>query len=123
MTLKRTPGKLIDMLIERTKVTEAQLDTEIQRVHLQEIAKHFGSWEKFVVEFKLTEAEKADVKVCVNTKGHENGMFTALSLWIKKRPLSTYRDLLDILLRLAEGDLAYEVCKIGEHRNHFDCVQ
>ncbi len=112
----------IVMLKEKTEATDAQLDTEIQKNHLQEIAQHFGSWEKFVVEFKLSGAEKADVKVCVNTKGHTDGMFTALSLWIKKSPLSTYRDLLEILVRLDEGELAYKVCKIGENDQYIGFI-
>ena len=109
----------IEILKEETGITEKQLSSKIQEKHLQKIAKHFSTWEKFVGAsgFNLDETDKADIKELVHQKGLKEGIVRAFICWLNKNPYATYRKLIDMLLNLDEGCLANQVCNSGKY-NH-----
>ena len=105
----------VDCLKQRTGITDEQLDNDVEASVLQEIAKHFGSYEKIVgpLGFNLNESQKADVRRCVNQSGQEIGMFRALTIWQTRNPSAKYRHLTDIVLKLEGGLLAEKLCRVG----------
>ncbi len=56
---------ILNTLIERTGITEEQLDGTVEEGHLLKLAGLFGGWEKYVgvPGLGLNEAQKADVRV------------------------------------------------------------
>ena len=107
---------ILDTLMEKTGITEEQLDGTVEEGHLLKLAGLFGGWEKYVgvPGLGLNEAQKADVRDTVFLGGHEKGMIKALTFWLKRNPYPSYRSLIEILLKLEEGLLAANVCNTGE---------
>ena len=62
----------------------------------------------------LTESEKTDLQ---NENCNQIAMINCLSFWRGHNPSeATYMSLLNILLRLGEGEIAYNVCQyLAEH--------
>ena len=109
----------VDNLKQRTGITDEQLDSDVDASVLQEMAKHFGSYEKIVgpLGFNLEVSQKADVRRCVNQSGQEAGMFTALTFWQNRDPSVKYRRLIEIVLKLEGGLLAEQLCQVGEFQS------
>ncbi len=103
---------ILDTLIERTGITEDQLDGTVEEGHLLKLAGLFGGWEKYVgvPGLGLNEAQKADVRDAVFL----GGLIKALTFWLKRNPYYNYRSLIEILLELKERLLAVNVCNTGE---------
>ncbi|XP_064396189.1 uncharacterized protein LOC135343148 [Halichondria panicea] len=99
---------ILDTLIERTGITEDQLDGTVEEGHLLKLAGLFGGWEKYVgvPGLGLNEAQKADVRDAVFL----GGLIKALTFWLKRNPYYNYRSLIEILLELKERLLAVNVC-------------
>ena len=109
----------VDSLKPRTGITDEQLDSDVDARVLQEMAKHFHSYDRIVgpLGFNLNGAQKADVERSVNQSGQEAGMFKALTFWQNRNPSVKYQHLIEIVLKLEGGVLAEQLCQVGEFQS------
>ncbi len=102
----------IEELKERTKVTDSQLDTEIEETDMIVLADHFDNIETYSTLFELTDSKKQDVideKIRYDT---QTAMSLAMKLWRRRNPAAaTYRALVEIVLSLRKVDVATKVCE------------
>ena len=106
----------IDILKQKTGVTDTQLDQTIEEDKLWSLAGLLGSYDKFVRSsgFDLNNADIADLKDCALRSGNQQAMYEALKKWENVILDITYRSLLKILLSFREGTLADQVCRTCE---------
>ena len=89
-------------------LTDNQLDQELDIASLPVLAQLFNKAKHYVGKFELTRSEITDVE---DERTTQNAMQKALYLWHKKNPtVATYRKLLEIILTLNEGAIAFQVC-------------
>ena len=70
----------------------------------------------------LTPAEQADVKRLYHSEGVQTAMMKCLQVWKQHNSSrSTYRALLDIVLRLGKGDTADKICQQLTQRKYM-CI-
>ena len=118
----------IEKLKASTKVTDSQLDTEIEEADMILLAKNFDNVETLSVQLRLTPADRQDVKDAKLQYNTQTAVDKALRLWRKANPgAATYRALVEIVLRLGVNStaIAEEVCKFsalkGEHHMQIWC--
>ena len=106
----------IEELKDCTKVTDSQLDTEIEEADMILLAKHFDNVETLSVQLRLTPADRQDVRNTEFLLGTQTAVDKALRLWRKANPgAATYRTLMEIVLRMGGNGvtIATEVCKFA----------
>ncbi len=102
----------IEELKEHTKVTDSQLDTEIEKRDMIVLAAHFDNVDTYAVQLGLSPAEQSDVRIAQLANGTQVAMDKALRLWRQHNPgAANYRALVDILLRLGKEELAFKMCQ------------
>ncbi|XP_064400932.1 uncharacterized protein LOC135347046 isoform X2 [Halichondria panicea] len=102
----------IEELKEHTKVTDSQLDTEIEKRDMLDLADHFDTVDTYAVQLGLSPAEQSDVRIAQLANGTQIAMDKALRLWRQHNPgAATYRALVEMLLRKGKEALAFEVCQ------------
>ena len=107
----------IDILKQKTGVTDTQLDQRIEHEQLWSLAGLLGSYDKFVRKpgFDLNNADIADLETIASKRnGNQQAMCEALRKWGNVIRDFTYRSLLEILISLREGAMADQVCKTCE---------
>ena len=93
-------------------MTDDQLDQSLEEADLPEVAACFDNTEYYVQILGLTPGEQTDVRTKTFVSGTHIGMMVALTYWRNRNPVeATFRALLLILLSLAKGDVAVQVCK------------
>ena len=112
----------IEELKDRTRVTDSQLDSEIEEADMILLAKHFDNAETLSVQLRLNPSQRKDVKNVAFLDDTQIAVDKALRLWRKPNPdAATYRALVEIVLRMGVNGMAIaeEVCKFsvlkGEH--------
>ena len=104
-------GLTLEYLKSKTKVSDAQLDTEIIEHDLQNLANCFDNVETYLDKLRLLPSQQTDVKDCVSRFSTNAAMTKALKLWRQPNPFAaTFRALLEIVLDLNRGDVAVRVC-------------
>ena len=110
-------GLSIEMLKNETRVTDEQIDAQVEEADLPELSRYFDNTEDYVERLELSPGEQTDVRTKAFVNGTHTGIKLALRLWKNKNPLkATFRALLLILLSLLKGDVAVQVCKYLAHR-------
>ena len=98
-----------------TRLTDVQLNSNLEEDHLVFLAPHFGSPLIYIEAngFNLIEARKEDVRRSINTSTAA-GMLTALKYWLMQNPFATPRMLLETMLRVGETriDLFTNLCQV-----------
>ena len=106
----------IEELKTSTKVTDTQLDTEIEERDMVLIARYFRDVETLSEQLGLTPADQQNAKNATLQYDVQTGVKKALGLWRKANPAAaTYRNLVKILLRMGDNGItiATEVCKFS----------
>ncbi len=107
----------ISELKERTKVTDSQLDTEIEETDMLDLADHFDNVETYPAMLGLSPAEQKDVKYALFLNDMQTAMFHTLKVWRQHNPgAATYRALVDIVLKMGKNELAQKVCEICKQK-------
>ncbi|XP_064400715.1 uncharacterized protein LOC135346877 isoform X4 [Halichondria panicea] len=102
----------IEELKERTKVTDSQLDTEIEETDMIVLADHFDNVETYPAMLGLSPAEQKDVKLDWYLNDMQTAMFHTLKVWRQHNPgAATYRALVDIVLDMRMEELATYICQ------------
>ena len=70
----------IEELKECTKVTDSQLDTEIEKRDMIVLAAHFDNVDTYTVQLRLSPAEQSDVRIAQLANGTQIAMDKALRL-------------------------------------------
>ena len=85
------------------------VDCEIEQHDIAFIAGHFDNVEYYLDVFKLTFAEKTDVRNLI-PQGTEIAMIKCLTTWRKHNPeTATFKLLLDILRKLKKEEIEYRI--------------
>ena len=119
----------IEELKARTKVTDSQLDTEIEETDMILLAAHFSDVETLSVQLRLTPADRQDVRNTEFLLGTQTAVDKALRFWRKANPgAATYRVLVEIVLRMrvngtaiAEEVLKFSALKCEHHKKVTPC--
>ncbi|XP_064400845.1 uncharacterized protein LOC135346993 isoform X5 [Halichondria panicea] len=102
----------IEELKERTKVTDSQLDTEIEETDMIVLAAHFDNVDTYAVQLGLDPSERRDVKITASNYDTRTAIDKALRLWRQHNPgAATYRALVKMLLRMGKETLAFKMCQ------------
>ncbi len=70
----------IEELKEHTKVTDSQLDMEINEADIWDLAAHFDNVETYPVMLGLNPAEQKDVKYALHINDMQTAMFHTLKV-------------------------------------------
>ncbi len=106
----------VEELKERTKVTNSQLDTEIEETDMIILADHFDHIGTSTL-FGLNPSQQHDVIRENFQYDTQAAMFLAMKLWRRRNPAAaTYRALVEIVLSLRKVDVATEVCEFLAHK-------
>ena len=101
----------IEELKDHTRVTDSQLNSQIQERDLLKLSSHFDNVESYLVHLGLTPNQRTDIKDLALRRGTQIAMSEALRLWREPNPFTaTYRALVEVLLDLGKGEVAVEVC-------------
>ena len=106
--------KTIEELKAYKKVTDSQLDTEIEEEDMILLAAYFNNVELLCVQLHLTPADKQDAQNRASQFDIQTGVDKALRLWRKPNPgAATYRALVEIALRMGVNGTAFaeKVCE------------
>ncbi len=102
----------LEELKECTKVTDSQLDTEIEETDMFDLADHFDNVETYPVMLGLSPAEQKDVKYALFLNDMQTAMFHTLKVWRQHNPgAATYRALVDVVLDMRMEELATYICQ------------
>ncbi len=102
----------IAALMTGTGVSDTQLDTEIIKYDLYNLAACFDNVDTYLLKLQLTPGQQTDIKDLAFRQSTQIAMAEALKLWRAPNPLvATLRSLLTILLDLKRGDVAVSVCQ------------
>ncbi len=102
----------IEELKERTKVTDSQLDSEIDETNMWDLADWFDNIETYSTFSKLTDSKKRDFPIEIRYNTRE-GIFLAMKRWKRRNPAAaTYRALVEIVLSLRKVKVATELCEV-----------
>ncbi len=103
----------VEELKERTKVTDSQLDGQIDEKDMLGLSDHFGNVEDYMIPLGLTQSQQRDVTNLLSVKrSTQSAVAEALRLWRKRNPFAaTYRALIEIVLNANEGQLAIDICQ------------
>ena len=92
-------------------MTDSQLDAEIKNPDLVNLSVHFDNVESYLVNLGQTLSSQTDIKVLAFGRGTQTAMSEALRLLRKPNTHNaTYRALLEMLVHLRKGEVAFEVC-------------
>ena len=106
-----TKALTVETLKIKTRVSDAQLDTEIIEHDIHNLASFFDEVEMYLYKLNLTPAQQTDVRDLAYRCDTKAAMVKALVLWRQPNPFATtFRALLEILLELERGDVAVSVC-------------
>ncbi len=109
----------IEELKKHTKVTDSQLDTEIEDSHIRSISEYFENVDDYVMLLGLKPSQQTDVKDLAIRKSTQTAVCEMLKLWRRPNPLTaTYRALIETLLRANKGDIAVKLCQICQLREN-----
>ena len=101
----------IEELKAHTKVTDSQLDSQVQERDLHKLSAHFDNVESYLVHLGLSPSQQTDIKDLALRRGTQIAMSEALRLWREPNPFTaTYRALVEVLVELGKGEVAVEVC-------------
>ena len=106
----------IEELKASTKVTDSQLDSEIEERDMILLAPSFRDVETLSEQLGLTSADQQNAKNAFLQFDVQTGAKKALSLWRRADPsAATYRALVEIVLRMGGNGvpIATEVCKVA----------
>ena len=97
---------LYGTLQEKTGITNKELQKNVEKEDINNLAEHFGSWTIFVYKpgFNLSETEITDVQDMANRYNNKMAISTALRTWLKKNPWETNRSLLQITKWIARKE-------------------
>ncbi len=111
-----TPPLTWSTLQEKTGITNKELQKNVEKEDINNLAEHFGSWRIFVYKpgFNLSETKITDVQDMANRYNNKIAISTALRIWLNKNPWETNRSLLKITMDCKEGTLTVELAKISE---------
>ena len=117
-------GLSIEVLKKKTKVTDEQIDAQLEEADLPELSRCFDNTEDYVEKLELSPGEQTDVtRIQTILNSTQAGMKIALKCWKSKNPLgATFRALLLILLSLLKGDVAIRVCQYLSHKCELSTV-
>ncbi len=102
----------IEELKEDTKVTDSQLDTDIEETDMWDLAAHFDNVETYPLMLGLSPAEQKDVKYALFVDDMQTAMLRTLKVWRQHNPgAATYRALVEIVLDMEMGELATYICQ------------
>ena len=110
----------IEELKDRTNVTDAQLDCEIEEGDMTLLAPYFRDVETLSKQLGLTPADQQNAKNASLQFDVQTGVKKALSLWRRADPsAATYRALVEIVLRMGGNGvtIATEVCKVAASKD------
>ena len=105
----------LENLMKRTKVTNEQLDKEVDNLHLNDLSEHIVDYKKYGPRLGLSDA---DIKTFErdHTISYSIKLITAAVFkeWHRKRVSeATYRELVEVALKLEDGTGAEEICKLS----------
>ena len=118
-------GLTVEKLKRETGVDDSQLATRIREEHLHDLAGCFVQLETYLDRLGLNPAQQTDIHDLAAQRGTQIAMAQALKLWRQPKPwLATYRALVEILLDLRRGDVAFRVCQyiteeFPKHKSHY----
>ena len=113
----------IEELKVRTKVTDSQLDSQIQERDLYKLSALFDNVESYLVHLGLTPSQRTDIKDLVFRRGTQIAMSEALRLWREPNPYTaTYRALVEVLVDLGKGEVTVEVCNYLRSKSKYSAV-
>ena len=102
----------IDELKRSTGVTDQQLSENIEAKDFFMLGRNFDSLTGLLGELDLNPADCANVRRRVDQEDIQSGVALALRLWQRMNPTnSTFKELVEISLRLRKGDIALQICK------------
>ena len=102
----------IDDLKRETELTDNQLDANVEKADLPELAAYFDNTDDYIEKLGLSSGQHTDVRTQAFVHGTRAGMKLALKYWMEKNPYeASYRALLLMLVSLEKGDIAVNVCK------------
>ena len=102
----------IQELKTHTRVTDSQLNCQIQEKDFQILSVYFDNVETYLAHLRLNSSQQTDIKDLALRRGTQVAMIEALRLWREPNPYTaTYRVLVEILLDLKKGELAVRVCE------------
>ena len=110
----------IEDLKNHIKVTDSQLDTEIEERDMILLAPYFRDVETLSEQLGLTPADLQNAKNASLQFDVQTGVKKALTLWRRADPsAATYRALVEIVLRMGENGvpIATEVCKVAASKD------
>ncbi len=104
-------SSLLQGLVEKYQLSAAQIDRKIQQEDVPYFAACFDNVEFYVDAMKLTRSERSDVLLKKNESNHL-AMIKCLNIWKRNNPSqATFRELLEMLVKLKKGAIAGEVCQ------------
>ncbi len=96
-------------LVEEHCLTNHQLNSRIEKKDIPLLAEYFSKVELYSDVMKLSEADKQNVTRALHIDT-QTAMSKCLNIWKKRDPLkATYIALLEIILKLGEGETANNV--------------
>ena len=102
----------IGELKRTTGVTDQQLNEEIEAKDFYMLGRNFDTLTGLLEELDLDPADCANVRRRVDQEDIQSGVALALRLWQRMNPTnSTFKELVEISLRLRKGDVALQICK------------
>ena len=112
----------VNELKTHLKVTDNDLNLQIEEEDMLKISAHFESVENYLVHLGLSVSQQTDIKDLASRRGTQIAMCKALGLWREPNPYAaTYRALLEKLLDLGKGEVAAKVCAHLKSKIVSDC--
>ncbi len=103
-------------LIERYRLTDKQVNSEIKKADTPVVAHCFDNVELYSSAMELTTAEEANAR---RVDGNQTAIMKCLQIWKQRNPSqATYRAILDIARRLGNRDTADQICQQFTRRKY-----
>ena len=101
----------LEELLKKVGVCPEKFDESISDDHLREIALFLTSWRKVATYLELSRNDLDDVEQ--EGKDEQDKRLKALQKWKGKFGFkATYRKLVEVLLSIAEADIAEKICHL-----------
>ncbi|XP_064387520.1 uncharacterized protein LOC135335853 isoform X4 [Halichondria panicea] len=108
-TTQRANRITLQDLIERYRLTDKQVNSEIKKADTPVVAHCFDNVELYSSAMELTTAEEANAR---RVDGNQTAIMKCLQIWKQRNPSqATYRAILDIARRLGNRDTADQICQ------------
>ena len=110
----------LENLKRRTGVTDEQLEKEVNDLHLDDLSEHIVDYRKYGPRLHLSEADIKNIE-------HNPRLYDSVKLitaevfkeWHKKLSFkATYKELVEVALKLEDGTGAEIICKICAEGNN-----